>query len=168
MQAEKIGLYFEPPVVTADEPARIMYSRAPTVECIPGLGKNIVPLKIRLHQRIKDDLQLLADRAGIPLSQFVREILISHFFGQTFWSDRLQKWTKEQEHIATEWEQGLREANICLYSQDCGDEIDGDLVVERLEKTIFYFLGEGGKTPPPILWSGECLKGAGVFPRSFL
>ena len=133
MQAEKIGLYFVPPVVlNADEPPRVMYSRTRTVECIPGLGKNIVPLKIHLPQRIKEDLQLLADRVGIPLSQFVREILISHFFGQTFWPDRLQKWTKEQEHIATEWEQKLREANIFRYSQDCADEIDGDLVVERL------------------------------------
>lgn len=133
MQEEKTGLYYEPPPVPyVDDPHRIKRSRAPAVECIPGLGKNIVPLKIRLPKRIKDDLQLLADRVGVPLSQFIREILISHFFGQAFWPERLQRWTKEQEHIATEWEQGRREAEAFRYSQNRPEEVNGDRVVDRL------------------------------------
>lgn len=116
MQAAKYGLYYVPPPPPPSPPGERytgpLYSRARTEECLPGLGKNIVPLKLYLPQRIKDDLQGLADRADIPLSQFVREVLASHFFGQTFWPERLWKLSPEQERVASEWEQGIRESDF--------------------------------------------------------
>lgn len=127
MQTEKHGLYYEPPPPPPSPPlppgersSEVMYSRARTEECIPGLGKNIVPLKLHLPQRLKDDLQKLADKAGVPLSQFTREALVSHFFGQTLWLDRLWKLSPEQERVASEWEQGIREPDFfCPDRQSC-------------------------------------------------
>ena len=84
MQTTSEGLYYVPPPEPLkeeqhdNEPDQVVfYSRTSTVECIPGLGKNIIPLKVFLPVRIKDDLQKLADRVGMPLSQFTREVLIS-------------------------------------------------------------------------------------------
>ena len=48
---------------------------------VPELGKNIAPIKVWIPARMKADLQLLADHAEIPLSQFVREIVISRLLG---------------------------------------------------------------------------------------
>ena len=88
MQQNHKGLYYTPlPKPKRCEPEQdsgIRYSRAPSIKCLPGLGKNIVPLKIFIPERMKDDLQKLADRVGIPLSRFTREVLASHFFGHTF------------------------------------------------------------------------------------
>ena len=119
MQAAEYGLYYVPPPPPPSPPSppgerspEVMYSRARTEECIPGLGKNIVPLKLYLPQRLKDDLQGLADKAGVPLSQFAREALVSHFFGQTVWLDRLWKLSPDQERVVTEWEQGVREPEL--------------------------------------------------------
>ncbi|KAB2927549.1 MAG: hypothetical protein F9K25_14035 [Candidatus Contendobacter sp.] len=49
--------------------------------CIPELGKNVAPIKVWIPARMKADLQLLADHAEIPLSQFIREIVISRLLG---------------------------------------------------------------------------------------
>ena len=83
-----------------------MFSRVHTVEFIPGLGKNIVPLKLYLHEKMKADLQVMANTSGIALSQFVREILVSHFLGHTVWPERKKLITKEQEALANSWEAG--------------------------------------------------------------
>lgn len=129
MQAGKTGLYYVPPPppessASATSSGYPLFSRARTEECIPGLGKNIVPLKLYLPQRVKDDLQALADRATVPLSQFVREVLVSHFFGQTFWPDRLRNWSDDQERVAVEWEQGLREGEeFCPDHEESPDNI---------------------------------------------
>jgi hypothetical protein len=138
MQVMNEGLYYVPlPIQETYHRGKtcnntIMFSRAPSVEYIPGLGKNIFPFKVFLPQRIKDDLQGLADNLGIPLSQFVREILISHFFGQTFWPAKLQSWSQENERIGKEWAQEERESISIPYENNRPDEIDGDRVVEWL------------------------------------
>lgn len=133
MQAGETGLYYVPPPASYAPPTSSgypLFSRARTEECIPGLGKNIFPLKLFLPRRIKDDLQALADRAAVPLSQFVREVLISHFFGQTFWPDRLRNWSESQERVATEWEQGLREGKVFYPdSEECPGETDDNIVL---------------------------------------
>jgi predicted DNA-binding protein len=136
MQAMKEGLYYvPPPPQEADNSGHggnnsIKFSRSPSVECIPGLGKNLYPFKVFLPQRIKDDLQSLADDIGIPLSQFVREILITHFFGQTFWPAKLISWSEEHERIGIEWENGERDSLGIPYRDIRPEEIDGDHVVE--------------------------------------
>ena len=48
---------------------------------VPELGKNIVPIKIWIPQRLRDDLQTLADHAEVKVSQYVREIVISRLLG---------------------------------------------------------------------------------------
>ena len=48
---------------------------------IPELGKNVYPIKIWFSRRLRDDLQTLADHTSIPLSQYLREIVISRLLG---------------------------------------------------------------------------------------
>lgn len=102
MKAEDAGLYYiPPPPPPSNSPPSssggIMFSRAQAVECIPGLGKNIVPIKLFLHEKMKADLESLAKVAGMPLGQFVREILVSHFLGHTVWPERKQSWSAAQQ-----------------------------------------------------------------------
>lgn len=110
MKESKTGIFHpEPP----PEPrgSGVMFSRARVVDYIPGLGKNIVPLKLYLHEKMKADLQELADKAELPLSQFAREILVSHFLGHTVWPERQQMLNTEHIAIANEWESGRLEAD---------------------------------------------------------
>jgi len=111
MKDERAGLYFVPqPVEIPDLPqhfnpskGEIMFSRASKTESIPGFGKNIVPIKLFLNEKIKTDLEGLADKAGIPLGQFVREIIVSHFMGHIVWPERNLLWTPEQQKMADAW-----------------------------------------------------------------
>ena len=113
MKADKMGIYNVPPPV----PDRgILFSRSSSDECVPGMGKNIVPIKLHLNEKMKADIEALAKNAGIPLGQFVREILISHFLGHTVWPERMQTWTKEQKGIADGWEDGRVEAEYFRWS----------------------------------------------------
>jgi len=54
----------------------------------PELGKNTEDVKVWIAKKMKDDLQLLADKANLRLSHFVREILISNLFGHTYLPER--------------------------------------------------------------------------------
>jgi hypothetical protein len=102
MQFEKTGLYYAPP--PAPPSRRVLFSRAYSVDYIPGLGKNIAPIKLHLHKKMKADLESLATASGVPLGQFVRELLVSHFLGHTVWPERKQSWTADQQKIADDWE----------------------------------------------------------------
>lgn len=106
MKTEKTGLYYVPPPAPD---SGVRYSRAATVDCIPGLGKNIVAVKIKIPQKIKDDLELLANHAGVPLGQFTRELLVSHFLDHTVWPERIAVWAQDEEKVATDWENGIAE-----------------------------------------------------------
>lgn len=105
MQDNQTGIYHPEPPPAPRKLDAPMFSRARKVDYIPGLGKNIVPLKLFLHGKMKADLQELASKAGIPLSQFVREILVSHFLGHSVWPERKILWTSAQQSIAEGWEQ---------------------------------------------------------------
>lgn len=132
MKAEKTGLYYEPPPVPRSE--QVMFSRAAKVDCIPGLGKNIVATKIHVPQKIKADLELLANRAGVPLSRYTRELLVSHFLGHTVWPAKMTGWTQAEEGIATDWENGVVEEEH--FSPSCGkslEEITGDAAYSEVE-----------------------------------
>ena len=114
MKAERTGLYYVPPPPPSSDSFQslasgIKFSRAPAVDYIPGLGKNIVPVKLHLHEKLKSDLKSLAMASGIPLGQFVREILASHFLGHTVWAERKRDWTEKQQKIADDWEAGRDE-----------------------------------------------------------
>jgi len=70
-------------------PAQVLFSRAPSTENrTPELGKNTEDVKVWIAKQMRDDLQSLADKAGINLSHFIREILISNLFGHTYLPDR--------------------------------------------------------------------------------
>jgi len=113
MYKNKTGIFYEPPKenILEDDFNTPMFSRVRSVEFIPGLGKNIVPFKVFLHAQIKADLQLLADKSEMALSQFVREILVSHVLGHTVWPERQQMLNTEHIAIANEWEYGHLKAD---------------------------------------------------------
>ena len=121
MRAFNTGINYEPPPKPREEQG-IMFSKASMSEVIPGLGKNLVPCKLRLPSKMKDDLQHLADQRGIPLGRFVREILVQHFLGHTIWPDRFNIVPNEQT-IADNWEDGLIES-IRIRGDDINNEID--------------------------------------------
>jgi len=52
------------------------------------LGKNNYDVKVWIAMKMKRDLQNLADKSGLKLSEFTREILISNLFGHTYLSER--------------------------------------------------------------------------------
>lgn len=106
MKAEKTGLYYVPPPVPRSQYDGPRFSRARVVDYIPGLGKNVVPIKLFLHEKMKADLEELAVKAGVPLGQFVREVIVSHFLGHTVWPERKRVWTAEQQQIADDWVNG--------------------------------------------------------------
>ena len=131
MKAERTGLYYVPPPPPPSSDSfqssasGILFSRAPAVDYIPGLGKNIVPVKLHLHEKLKSDLKSLAMASGIPLGQFVREILASHFLGHTVWAERKRDWTEKQQKIADDWEAGRDEEQ----SAPSSDKDDRTMVV---------------------------------------
>ncbi|MDO9050534.1 MAG: hypothetical protein Q7U70_03470 [Methylotenera sp.] len=128
MKENKTGIFHPPPPPKPDNGIR--FSRARVVDYIPGLGKNIVPLKLFLHEKMKADLQVLADKAGLPLSQFVREILVSHFLGHTVWPERNSLWTREQQEIAHGWELGtIEEDGITSPTDDEEAALEGKVEV---------------------------------------
>lgn len=116
MQKEFTGVFYEMEKHPADlatyqemtggRRGQAMFSRTSAAESIPDLGKNIVPLKVYIAEKIKEDLQVLADKAGIPLSTFIREILVSSLLGHAFWAERLPKPTELEYEQATAWENG--------------------------------------------------------------
>jgi hypothetical protein len=73
--------------------------------------------KIEIPQKIKADLDLLANRAGVPIGQFTRELLASHFLGHTVWTERMVAWAQDEENIATDWENGITEG-VTVYLDD--------------------------------------------------
>lgn len=56
---------------------------------LPGLGKNIVEAKLSLPRRWRDDLAALAAEAGITLSHFAREVVVSQLLGHACLSARV-------------------------------------------------------------------------------
>ncbi|OAI09361.1 hypothetical protein A1359_02255 [Methylomonas lenta] len=105
MRTHKTGLYFVPPPKSYHTDIR--FSRVALSEVIPGLGKNIIPCKLRLPSKLKADLQDLADKNGIPLGRFIREILVQHFLGHTVWPGKLDDRTEQE--VADDWVNGLLE-----------------------------------------------------------
>ena len=113
MSENETGIFHPEPLPEPSD-GDVMFSRARVVDYIPGLGKNIVPLKLFLHEKMKADLQELSDKSGLPLSQFVREVLASHFLGHIFWPERNALLTSGQQEVADGWENGIIEEERVL------------------------------------------------------
>jgi len=105
MKAERTGLYFEPLKIAEpdDYVSGLKFSKRARSEFIPEFGKNTAQLKLDLNEKIKADLQAQADKAGVPLGHFVREILISHLMGHTIWAERKPLWTAVEKQAADDW-----------------------------------------------------------------
>jgi len=86
-----------------DPPTRgIMFSRSlaqpqddaedsvaePTPDLMHDLGKNTEDLKVWIPVKMKEDIKTLADKAGISLSEMIREIILSMLIGHTYLSAR--------------------------------------------------------------------------------
>ena len=52
------------------------------------LGKNMYGIKVSISSKMKEDLLILAEKLGLTLSVFIREILISNLFGHTYLHER--------------------------------------------------------------------------------
>lgn len=134
MRENKTGIFHPPPPPRPPSPevqsdrSGPLFSRAPAVDYIPGLGKNIIPFKLHIHSKIKADLATLAEKADVPLSQFVREILVSHFLGHTVWPQRKPLWTREQQDIADSWtENRIEEASYNDPTAEEEDSLEGKI-----------------------------------------
>jgi hypothetical protein len=105
--AEPLQAVIEKPTLSPDNSDSVIsLSRNEAVESIPGLGKNIVHIKILINAKIKADLEALAVKAKFPLGSFVRELLVSHFLGHTVWAERNPAWTAAQQKDADDWVEG--------------------------------------------------------------
>lgn len=105
---------------------------------VPELGKNIAPIKVWIPARMKADLQLLADHAEIPLSQFVREIVISRLLGHGTLPARplltraeptaADAWCEDQDvpwrEVSAEEYRRRREGEVRWHYEDVTDDED--------------------------------------------
>ncbi|MDP2795234.1 MAG: hypothetical protein Q8O25_14355 [Sulfurisoma sp.] len=98
MRANNAGLYEPPPM----RRSCAMSPAPPPPE--PDLGKNIFALKIWVPDKIKNGLQLAADRAGITLGEFSRALICAHLFGREYGPSRLMEGTSLNATVAKSWE----------------------------------------------------------------
>jgi len=90
-----------------DPPSRIMFSKSaapksdtvsePEPDIMQDLGKNTEDLKVWIPVRMKEDIQKLAGKASISLSEMIREIIISTLCGHTYLSARKELMQMEIE-----------------------------------------------------------------------
>lgn len=73
---------------------------------VPELGKNIAPIKVWIPGRMHGDLQVLAEHVEIPLSQYVREIVISRYLGHGTLPKRPEMMAADPLPSAEEWCEG--------------------------------------------------------------
>lgn len=73
---------------------------------VPELGKNVMPIKVWVPARIRNDLQLLATHVGLNLSQYAREIVISRLLGHGTLPYRPEMLTANPLPAANDWCEG--------------------------------------------------------------
>ena len=124
MRAERSGIYYmpPPPPLTDEErdaefKSRPMFSRARTIETVPGLGKNMFPIKAFVPAKLKDDCQKAAEISKMPLSNLVREALIAHLLGHRILLARYSEWCATELKAAADWESGKTEPEI-IYANE--------------------------------------------------
>ena len=93
--------------------SEIRFSRAPPAGkkrvdtyFVPELGKNVAPFKLWIPQRLRDDLQVLADHVELKLSQYLREIVIARLLGHGTLPLRPAMLQAEPTLAAETWENG--------------------------------------------------------------
>ena len=84
---------------------------------VPELRKNVAPIKVWVPKRLKYDLQILSDHAGITLSNYAREIVISRLLSHGMLHQRPEMLKAFPEPAASEWDED-REAPWREVSED--------------------------------------------------
>jgi len=85
--------------------SRPLFSRSPSSETVgepapnimKDLGKNTEDLKVWIPHRMKEDIQEMAGRASISLSEMIREIIVSTLIGHTYLAARKELMQMEIE-----------------------------------------------------------------------
>ncbi|MES2683538.1 MAG: hypothetical protein V4650_08470 [Pseudomonadota bacterium] len=93
------GLFFESPIMQA-RGGGTESDTPPATARPPGLGKNDQDVKLWLPLKMSKDLQALADAAELPLSVFLRNVLVTQIYGH-------QSAPAWPETMAAEQRQGL-------------------------------------------------------------
>lgn len=70
---------------------------------VPHLGKNVFPVRLAVPKRTKIDLETLAERKKVPLSQYIRETVISIYFGQGMIPERFFVLDERETNRADSW-----------------------------------------------------------------
>lgn len=78
MRCRHLGLF--DPQIRIDDGEMMKASRNGSATTA-HLGKSRNNLKLHLPSRLREDLQRLVARSGVPLSQYLREVLVSVFLG---------------------------------------------------------------------------------------
>lgn len=119
MRAENSGIYYIPPPPplnaaerNADSMTRPMFSRARKIETVPGLGKNMFPIKAFVPTKLKNDCQKAAEISKMPLSNMLREALIAHLLGHRILLERFGAWSAAELKAASDWESGKTEPEV--------------------------------------------------------
>lgn len=105
MRENRVGIYRR-------DSDQVMFSRRASAQQlkhiykVPELGKNIAPIKVWIAQRQKNDLQVLADHAGVLLSKFVRELIVGGVLGRGTLPERPGLAVAQPMPTAEAWEQG--------------------------------------------------------------
>lgn len=90
---------------------------------VPQLGKNTVAFKVWVSRQMRDDLEVLANHAGVGLSPFVREAIVGDLLGRGSLPERPEIMGMATD-AATAWER------------------DEAVPVEPVEEESFNGLGE--------------------------
>lgn len=108
-----------------------------TTYWVPELGKNIKPVKLWIPARLKEDLGLLAEHAGLTPSNYVREIIIARFMGHGTLPMRPEMLQAEPTTAAEEWNEDRdipwRAASLAEYQQTDVGKLETEWVDENSE-----------------------------------
>jgi len=86
-----------PPMFSRSAPPKDDSVTEPAPDLMQDLGKNTEDLKVWIPCKMKEDIQTLADKASISLSEMIREILLSMLIGHTYLSARKELMQMEIE-----------------------------------------------------------------------
>lgn len=93
----------EPPMFSRGESEPPPGKKRVETYWVPELGKNVMPVKVWIPKRMRQDMQLLADHVGIKLSQYVREIVIARLLGHGTLPMRPEMLAAEPLPAADDW-----------------------------------------------------------------
>lgn len=101
MRRKSLGIFFRESHIRYSRPAAAVTHRSGP-NTTPELGKNNQDMKLWIPSKMRDDLQHLANQAQTPLSQFLREVLVSTMFGHAYPLKRISPATSGEDPASEE------------------------------------------------------------------